>query len=297
MYLFYGGFMKKTIDILIIALLYVVTFLLAYLLYTYLPGDNFTLKIIICDLFATLIIFLFSTLLHNSSVYDPYWSVAPLVIIPFFIKIYDFKNLLLLGLIAVWGIRLTWNWAYTFKSLKHQDWRYTHYRNLALRIWPLVNFFGIHLMPTIIVIGVMLPAFAYLQSPLGINPFTYAGAVLALAGILLEYFADRTSHRFRINHPGEVNNNGLWKYSRHPNYLGEISFWWGVYLMLLSLDGKYLLYFFGPLANTLLFIFISIPLMEKRQLATKPDYAHYQRETSMLLLLPHKSPEREEAKN
>jgi steroid 5-alpha reductase family enzyme len=241
-----------------------------------------------------LVIFLFSAFLKNSSIYDPYWSVAPLIIIPLFIRDYNFKNLLLLGLIVIWGIRLTWNWAYSFKNLQHQDWRYTYYKNRAPRVWPVVNFFGIHLMPTIIVISVMLPAFTYLQSSKEVNFFTFAGVLLAIAGIFLEYFADRSAHSFRKQHPGEVNNSGLWKYSRHPNYLGEISFWWGIYFMLLSLGSNYFLYFLGPLANTLLFVFISIPLMEKRQLANKPDYACYQRQTSMLLLLPVKKANYEE---
>ena len=75
---------------------------------------------------------------------------------------------------------------------------------------------------------------------------------------------------------------GLWKSSRHPNYLGEILFWWGLFIIYISVAPGEWLTAIGAVANTLLFIFVSIPLMEKRQLATKPAYAEYRRNTRML---------------
>jgi steroid 5-alpha reductase family enzyme len=120
------------------------------------------------------------------------------------------------------------------------------------------------------------------------NIWTACGCLVSILGIVLEAAADATAHRFRKEHPGQVNDRGLWKYSRHPNYLGEITFWWGVFFMMLSVEPESWHFFVGPLANTLLFIFISIPLMEKRQLRNKPDYQTYREETSMLLLLPKK---------
>ena len=80
---------------------------------------------------------------------------------------------------------------------------------------------------------------------------------------------------------------GLWRYSRHPNYLGEILFWWGMYIYGLGADaGRFWWMFVGPAVITLSIVFASIPLMEKRQLARRPAYAQYQASTSMLLLLP-----------
>ncbi len=280
--------MKKSTSLLIVLFIYIFTFFLACLFFSILPIDHFTIKIILADIFATFIIFLFSSFLKNSSIYDPYWSVAPLCIIPFFVSKLDFKNILMLILILIWGIRLTLNWAYTFRSIKHQDWRYSYFHEKSPKFWVLVNFFGIHLMPTIIVILVMLPAFEYLKTPATINLLTKFGTVVAILGILLEHFSDNTAHQFRKENPGKVNNRGLWKYSRHPNYLGEITFWWGIFLMMLSINPDGLLYLIGPLANTCLFLFISIPLMERRQLKNKPEYLAYQKETSMLLLFPKK---------
>lgn len=280
--------MKKTKHLILIFFIYLFTFLASILFFKILPIESFILKIIICDVFATFIIFLFSTACKNSSIYDPYWSVAPLLILPFFVKEIDLKTLLLMVPLTIWGVRLTINWIKTFRDLKYQDWRYDYYRNKSGKLWPLVNFFGIHLMPTIIVIGVMIPGMLYLESNKQINALTALGCVLSLIGIALEDIADRSAHKFRKKNPGKVNNTGLWKYSRHPNYLGEITFWWGVFVMMLSIEPNLFEYIIGPIANSFLFLFISIPLMERRQLQNKPKYRDYQKTTSMLLLLPPK---------
>jgi steroid 5-alpha reductase family enzyme len=258
--------MKKSTSFLIIIFIYIFTSSVSIFLFSVLPWDSFILKVIVCDLIATFIIFLFSSIFRNSSTYDPYWSVAPLFIFPFFLKELNFKTLLLIIPIVIWGIRLTGNWMKTFKSLRIQDWRYDYYKHKSRKRWPFVNFFGIHLMPTIIVIGVMLPGFLYLESKNDINLLTIIGCFVSFVGIALEDFADRSAHRFRKVNREKVITTGLWKYSRHPNYLGEISFWWGVYLMMLSVEPSRYLFIVGPIANTLLFIFISIPLMENRQL-------------------------------
>jgi steroid 5-alpha reductase family enzyme len=253
------------------------------MLYQQLPPLSTLYKFLICDIFATVVVWLFSLIFKNSSVYDPYWSVAPLVMIWLYPKTYNFQNLLILSMITVWGLRLTYNWATTFMGLAHQDWRYGYYQSRFPKMWPLTNFFGIHLMPTIIVILVLVPALTYLSSSHSLNLWTYLALGISAIGILLELFADIQSHHFKAQYPKEVINEGLWKYSRHPNYLGEISMWWGIYFMLLSLDLSNYWLFIGPLANTLMFMFISIPLMERRQLKNKPNYAFYKAQTGMLL--------------
>lgn len=290
--------MEKTKHLILIFFIYLFTFLASILFFKILPLNNFILKIILSDIFATFIIFLFSTAFKNSSIYDPYWSLAPLLIFPFFVQELDIKTLILMVPLTLWGVRLTLNWIKTFKSLKVQDWRYDYYRNKTGKLWSFVNFFGIHLMPTIIVIGVMIPGMLYLESNMQINFLTALGCSLSLIGIALEDLADRSAHNFRKENPGKLNNTGLWKYSRHPNYLGEITFWWGVFVMMVSIvPSFYYMFILGPIANTLLFLFISIPLMERRQLQNKPKYRDYQKTTSMLLLLPKRKPATEKTSN
>ena len=86
----------------------------------------------------------------------------------------------------------------------------------------------------------------------------------------------------------EVINIGLWKYSRHPNYFGEIIIWFGVALILLTSNINYWYFVYGALVNLLMFIFISIPMEEKHMKEYKPTINEYIDSTSMLLLLPKK---------
>lgn len=278
--------MRRSLSYAVIFLIYLVAFGVGYLTFKLLNIPSYTIKIIICDIVATLFVWLMGVILKNSSVYDPYWSVAPLVIIPLFIKQLDLPSILLLTVVFIWGIRLTLNWAYTFKNLQWQDWRYTYFKEKFPRGWHFINLTGINLMPTIIVISVMLPAFKFLEDP-KFNIITIIGIAISLFGISCEFFADLQMHRFKKQGLSTTINTGLWKYSRHPNYLGEILMWWGIFIIALS--GKVsIFYIIGPILNTLLFIVISIPLIEKRLLETKRDYRLYQQTTSKLLLLPPK---------
>ena len=89
------------------------------------------LALFLADVVATVIVWGFGLLYKNVSVYDPYWSVAPPVMFTAF-GVYKSVFTLPVGLLLVavwyWGIRLTGNWAYTFKGLAYEDWRYTRYR-------------------------------------------------------------------------------------------------------------------------------------------------------------------------
>ena len=78
-------------------------------------------------------------------------------------------------------------------------------------------------------------------------------------------------------------DEGLWRISRHPNYFGEVTVWWGLYIMLFGLTYQFDLYILAPLSMTLLFVFISIPMLEKKILKTRPEYKLYQEQVSMLI--------------
>lgn len=251
-------------------------------------NKNLLLNILFSDLAATLFVWAMGVILNNSSVYDPYWSVAPVVIIPLldcYLKMWNSGVLLMSGLILIWGIRLTVHWMFTFKDLKTQDWRYTQLKKSNPRAWFVTNLFGIHLFPTFIVYLVTVPAYLFFLHFTAMNIGIIAGACLCVFAITLQAVSDRQMMRFRKQRVnlGHVNRTGLWKYMRHPNYLGEILMWWGIYAMLLFSCPRFWLSMAGAIANTLMFVFISIPLMERRQLQTKPEYAEYITRTGMIL--------------
>jgi steroid 5-alpha reductase family enzyme len=99
--------------------------------------------------------------------------------------------------------------------------------------------------------------------------------VITGGAIVVETVADEQLRRFTQQNPQSdaIMTKGLWEYSRHPNYFGEVTFWWGLFIFGLAADAGYWWTIIGPVSITILFAFISIPLMEKRSLARRPGYA------------------------
>lgn len=244
-------------------------------------------RVFAADVAATVFLYLVSLPLGNASVYDPYWSVAPIVILPLSMisfGVWNAGTIALLGCVAYWGIRLTANWAYTFRGYDHQDWRYTMLREKTGALYPLVSLFGIMLFPTVVVYLCLLPALHYAQDG-AVNWITLLGFTLCLSAATLQLVADIQLHRFqeRTANRGQIIRSGVWRHARHPNYLGEILMWWGVYFVLLSVRPGLWFLGLGALVNTLMFLFISIPMAETRMAGYKEGFDRYVMETNRLL--------------
>ena len=245
------------------------------------------LRVFAADVAATVFLFLVSLPLENASVYDPYWSVAPLVILPLAMRefgVWNAGTIALLCCVTYWGIRLTANWAYTFRGYDHQDWRYTMLREKSGGLYPLVSLFGIMLFPTLVVFLCLLPALHYIQFG-GINLVTLLGFALCVSAATLQLIADVQLHRFQrqAQNRGQIIRHGVWRHARHPNYLGEILMWWGVFTVLVSVRPPLWVLGIGALTNTLMFLFISIPMAETRMAGYKDGFERYVQETNRLL--------------
>lgn len=237
---------------------------------------------LIADLVATLVVFVASRVLHNSSCYDPYWSVLPPFLVGFWLLaatdvagVDDGRVVLLVIVVLVWAVRLTGNWLYDWPGLHHEDFRYPGVRASAGRFELLADLVGIHLVPTLIVFLGLVPAYAVLTRP-G-DPVNWLDAVATVVGIgaaVLQLVADAQMREFiRNRQPGQAMESGLWAWSRHPNYFGEISFWWSLALFGIAgapQDWWWLVV--GGVAMTVMFQAASIPMMEKRSLERRPTY-------------------------
>lgn len=242
------------------------------------------LSLLIADVLATVVTFLFSVLFDNASVYDPYWSVQPPIILAAFALSEELTSLgvLLLVVVFFWAIRLTANWAYTFADLNHQDWRYTMLKEKTGRFYPVINFVGIHMVPTLVVYGCILPAVYAVRMGLTANVGSVIFLGISFFAAVMQGTADIQMHTFRKHRNGAFIRNGLWKYSRHPNYLGEILMWWGVALAVVCAAPSVWYLAAGAFANTVLFLAVSIPMADGRQ-SRKEGFAAYKEQTRMLL--------------
>jgi steroid 5-alpha reductase family enzyme len=245
------------------------------------------------DLVATVVVFAFSVAFGNSSIYDPYWSIAPVPIaLAWFLAgseggVWPRQAAVLLLLLA-WASRLTANCLVRWRGLDHEDWRYAGYRRLRAGYWP-VSFLGFHLMPTVFVfLGCLSlwPALGAAGRAPGI--LDYLGLVLTIMAIGIEGTADFQLQRFLARKGSErrVIDEGLWKLVRHPNYLGEVLFWWGLWVFGLAADPSWWWTVAGPAAITLMFVFISVPMMDRHLLAGRPAYARRLRAVPALLPWP-----------
>jgi steroid 5-alpha reductase family enzyme len=242
------------------------------------------------DLAATILVFLFSVVLNNSSTYDPYWSVKPIVIAVAYIFIFHLDSLnirqwlVLIG-ITLYAFRLTSNFYRDWPGFIHEDWRYVNFRKMSGKAYWLVSFLAIHLFPTIMVyLGCMalLPVFSDGGRPL--NFFDLFGFLALFGAVIYAFIADEQLRKFRKKpeNKGKTITTGLWKKSRHPNYLGEIKTWWGLFFFAIAANTDYYWTGVGAVAITLMFLFASIPLIEKRNLERRADYKEYKKQSSML---------------
>ena len=182
----------------------------------------------------------------------------------------DARAIAVCVLVAVWGIRLTANWAARWRGLADEDFRYAEIRARTGRLyWP-ASLAAIHLLPTAWVFLGLLAAWPALAShgrPAG--ALDAVALAVTAGGIAVEAIADRQLRRFLRSRrdPSCVLETGLWRFSRHPNYFGEITFWWGLWLFGLAADPRWAWTAVGPVAITLLFALVSIPWMDRRMLS------------------------------
>ena len=275
-----------------LAVIIFVYFLAAFCgLFTYnyltdLYSFSYQLSLFLADVIATVLVFIFSLIFRNASVYDPYWSVQPPVILGLALAKVDADNpllgCLLFAAVLFWALRLTANWIYNFESFEYQDWRYVMLKEKTGKFYPFVNLMGIHMFPTCVVYLCVLPAVTAIAEKAAFHPLCLLFVILSLLSAVFQGLADVQMHRFRASGTGGFIRTGLWKHGRHPNYACEILMWWGIGLAsVCALGWQHWYLLAGAALNTLMFLFISIPMADKRQ-SRKPGFEEYKKATRML---------------
>lgn len=281
-----GGSYSPMNTLYLCSLIYFFSFLCGVLLLQYLHYHTI-MNTFFVDVFCTFIVFLFSTYYKNSSIYDPYWSAIPIIIVLYWIKVINLRSILSCSLVFLWGFRLTYNCFRRWPTLTHEDFRYQDIQKVTGIFYPVVNFLGIHLYPTIEVFLGCLPLYFALTIDKEMNILDWIGTVVTFIAISIEWIADDQLWTY-LHTPNreEILKTGIWKYSRHPNYFGEILFWWGIGFFGISIGFEYYWTLIGAILINLMFVFISIPLMDNRSLKKRVTYREHMRNTNDLVPLP-----------
>ena len=278
---------SKKGSLILVFFYYVISFYLAYLITKTTSLDGWLL-ILVWHITATLFVFLFSNIHKNSSIYDPFWHVAPIPIV-FYIanqsSLSDVQLNLVLSAFLFWALRLTYNWYLNWTNLNHEDFRYIDLKDNNRFIAFINDLFGIHLIPTLIVNVSLYPIYEALMSN-SLNNLIYIGFILIILAVVIQYISDAQMRKFKSNESnfGKTMKYGLWKYSRHPNYLGEVSFWFGIYIFALASGSTSIWLLACPMVMLALFVFISCPMMDNRSLKKRPDYKEYMDKTPQLIV-------------
>ena len=274
-------------SLLLVFVYYLLSFFVAYIFTTNFDLEGWSL-ILTWHISATLIIFIFSRIHKNSSIYDPFWHLAPIPIVFYTANQSSLPTLevnLVLTAFLFWALRLTYNWYLNWNNLDHEDFRYVDLKNKNKFMAFINDLFGIHLIPTLIVNVSLYPIYVALTSD-SLNELVYLGFILIIIAVVIQYISDDQMRKFRKDKSnlGKTMKYGLWKYSRHPNYLGEVSFWFGIYIFALASGSSSMWLLACPIVMLGLFIFISCPMMDNRSLVRRSDYKEYMDKTPQLFM-------------
>ncbi len=223
----------------------------------------------------------------NNGIADVFWGLYFWVLtLTAFILFSDAsaRAILLLGLVSLWALRLSLHIARRNWS-KDEDPRYAAMRSAWGAHQVLGTFFQVFVLQAILAFIVISPVLWTLLNPVsgGLNGVDVLGLCVWVFGFLFETIGDAQLAAFvKTKKPGEVMTKGLWKYTRHPNYFGEVVQWWGIFIITLTVPHA-AWFIVGPLTITGLILFVSgVPLLEKHY-EGNPAFEAYKKKTSKFI--------------
>lgn len=234
--------------------------------------------------------FVISLLKKRNDVADTAWGLGFVLLawVSFFLsQDASGRGILVCVLVSVWGFRLAWH-IYRRNRGKTEDYRYAMWRKTWGKWFYLRSYFQVYILQGMLLFLIVLPVLLINNNAAtNLRALDLIGVLVWLAGFFFESVGDAQLEHF-IKDPankGKLMQSGLWRYTRHPNYFGEVTQWWGIWLFALSVPGGWL-GIVGPLTITTLILKVSgIPLLEKK-MAEHPEFAAYQKRTSMFIPLP-----------
>lgn len=237
--------------------------------------------------------------LRNASIVDPVWSLGFVVVgwVAFISQhqhVDALRTGVLLAFVTIWGVRLSLH--LFIRNVGHGE----DYRYKAMRKKHGAKFWHVSLRTVFLVQGVLMWIVS-LPLQLGIGTSTKTswwvlplvlGAIVWLIGFGFESIGDAQLKAFKADpaSAGQVMDRGLWRYTRHPNYFGDATVWWGIFLVSLGAGGWAWLGVIGPVVMTTLLRRVSgVTLLEKSLVKRRPGYEDYVRRTSPFLPRPPRS--------
>lgn len=250
--------------------------------------STFSLSLIAAIVFMS-VMFVIGRRMRRYDIVDMAWGLVFIVVAVTSLLINQntqLTSLVVLVLVAVWGIRLSSHIFRRIRSTNVEDKRYVEMR----KKWQSGNedlaiYLRIYITQALLATIVSLPVIAINSATVEVpSLFLIVGVLIWLFGFSIEAIADKQLRQFIRNpqNKGHLMTTGLWRYSRHPNYFGELTQWWAIGIIALGVPFGWI-GLIGPIVISYLIIFVSgIPLMEKA-FTGRNGWSDYQRRTSVLI--------------
>ena len=236
------------------------------------------------------VLWLISLIVKDASIIDIFWGPSFIVLgsslIIFMDKLYSERALMILFLVILWGMRLAIHLG--IRNIGHgEDFRYVEWRKEGGSNYWWFSFFRVFTLQGALatLVGVSI-YFGYLND----NPLSYIevffGSTLFFIGIAWESISDIQLKKFRKNpkNKGKICKVGLWKYSRHPNYFGDLVVWFSIFTF--SLSSNNILIILGsllsPLIMGMIFYYITGPILDQAMIKSRPKYKEYMKQSNSL---------------
>ena len=234
-------------------------------------------------LLVAVVFWLVSLWRNDVSIVDSLWSLMFLVVALAYAAMRGDggpREVLVLALVAVWALRLS-----AYISWRNhgqpEDYRYQEIRANNEPGFRFKSFYMVFVLQAVLAWVISLPLAGAISGQSTIGFLDYAGVALFLVGLFFEAIGDLQLSRFRKDpgNAGKVLDKGLWRYTRHPNYFGNFTIWWGFYLVALSAGAWWTVV--SPLLMTFLLLKVSgVALLEKDIGERRPRYQQYIRRTN-----------------
>ena len=241
---------------------------------------------LVVALLLPLLTWIVSIFKDDVSIVDSLWSILFLALCITWFFAYEFttpRGGVVLALVTFWALRLS---AYiTWRNRgEGEDARYQAMRRKYSPHFAIKSLFIVFLLQGFLAWIISLPLLAAITGSRPLNLFDALAGALVLFGILFETIADAQLAAFKAkpDNQGGVMNQGLWRYTRHPNYFGECCVWWGFYLFAVAAGGWWSM--LSPLLMTFLLLRVSgVALLEKTIVERRPDYRLYIEQTNAFI--------------
>jgi steroid 5-alpha reductase family enzyme len=212
--------------------------------------------------------FFVSIIKKRNDIADIAWGLGFLFICLFLFlsQPLDSISVLIYTLVSIWGGRLAVHIGLRSKG-KSEDFRYKKWREEWSKYFYIRSYLQVYLLQGFFMLLIAIPILiAGISTHQKVNAFTFVGLIIWLIGFSFEAIGDYQLSVFVKNktHKSDIMQTGLWRYTRHPNYFGEVVLWWGIYIITLPLQNS-LWGIISPLTITYLLLYVSgIPMLEAK---------------------------------